>query len=255
MSKEKISVEGMMEAGMHFGHQTFRRNPKMDRFIFDAKSGVHIIDLTKSEPLFNEALKFVDSLTSEGKQIIFVGTKRQAKPLIEKYATACGMPYVADRWLGGLLTNFDTIKKRLKYLRDLDEKYEKDDFSDMTKKEKVGLDQEYAKLQVTLGGLRNLKGIPGAIFVADILQDEIAVREAKKLGVPVIAVVDTNVNPDSVDYQIPGNDDARRAIEYVLSHVTGSCNKVSDESAKPAKKSDTVDTEESIEKVEEKNGN
>ncbi|MEZ4210542.1 MAG: 30S ribosomal protein S2 [Patescibacteria group bacterium] len=252
MSKKQISVEGMMEAGMHYGHQTFRRNPKMDEYIFDAKSGVHIIDLTKTQPLFEEAIKFVNELTASGKQIVFVGSKRQAKPLIEKYAGECGMPYVADRWLGGLLTNYETIKKRLKYLRELDEKYEKNDFSDITKKEKVNLDAEYAKLQITLGGLRNLKGIPGAIFVVDVNKDQIAIREAKKLGLPVVAIVDTNVNPDDVDYPIPANDDARRAIEYVLEQIATNCNKVGDETAKPKA---VKEVKEVKEEVEETNGN
>lgn len=224
MSKNQVSVEGMMEAGLHFGHQTFRRNPKMNEYIFDAKSGVHIIDLTKTEPLLKEAMDFVSKVTSDGRQIMFVGTKRQAGKLISEYATKAGMPYVADRWLGGLLTNFETMKRRLKYMRELDEKYANNDFSDITKKEKVLLDQEYAKLQTALGGLRDLKGIPGALFVADILRDHIAIQEAKKLGIPVVAVVDTNTNPDLVEYPIPGNDDARKAIEYVVSAIASACN-------------------------------
>lgn len=254
MTKSQISVEGMMEAGLQFGHQTFRRNPKMNPYIFDARNGVHIIDLTKTEPLLKAALEFISKVTGEGKQIIFVGTKRQASPLIAKYATEAGMPYVADRWLGGLLTNFDTVKTRLKYLRDLDEKYGQNDFSDITKKEKVLLDQEYAKLQTSLGGLRNLKGMPGAIFVVDILRDHIAVKEAKKLGLPVVAVVDTNVNPDVVDYPIPANDDARRAIEYVLQVATGACDPTAADKSfadkpKAAAKSDNVKEQ------EEENGN
>lgn len=212
-----------MEAGLHFGHQTHRRNPKMNEFIFDAKSGVHIIDLTKTEPLLRKALDFIGQVTGEGKQIIFVGTKRQASPIISAKAGAAGQPYVADRWLGGLLTNFDTVKKRLKYLRELDERYAANLFEDITKKEKVLLDQEFAKLNLSLGGLRNLKGIPGAIFVIDIIKDGIAVREAMKLGIPVIALVDTNVNPDMVDYPIPGNDDARKAIEYIVEAATQAC--------------------------------
>lgn len=247
MSKSQISVEGMMEAGLHFGHQTHRRNPKMNRYIFDAKSGVHIIDLTKTEPLLKEALEFVDRVTAEGKQVVFVGTKRQASQIVSEKANAAGMPFVADRWLGGLFTNFETVKKRLKYMRELDERYATNSFSDITKKEKVLLDQEYAKLQLSLGGLRNLKGLPGAIFVVDILRDEIAVKEAKKLGIPVIAIVDTNVNPDVVDYPIPGNDDARKAIDYVVGALASACNKVEATEVKQA----TVKTEEATDNIEE----
>jgi small subunit ribosomal protein S2 len=224
MSKNPISVEGMMEAGLHFGHQTFRRNPKMDKYIFEARSGVHIIDLTRTEPLLKAALEFAAKTVAEGKQIVFVGTKRQASKIVSEHAAKCGQPYVADRWLGGLLTNFETVRGRLKYMRELDEKYAKNDFSDITKKEKVLVDREYEKLQIALGGLRELKGLPGALFVVDILRDQIAVKEAQKLGIPVIAIVDTNVNPDSVDYPIPGNDDARKAIEFVVAAMAEACN-------------------------------
>lgn len=223
MSKLDVTLEGMMEAGMHFGHQTHRRNPKMSKYIFDVKSGVHIIDLTKTDALFKKALEFADSVTKDGKQIIFVGSKRQASELIKQYATACDMPFVADRWLGGIMTNYETIKKRLKYLKELDERFSTDNFVGITKKERVLLDQDHKKLDLVLGGLRNLKGLPAALFVVDIIKDHIAVQEAKKLGIPVIAIVDTNVNPDLVDYPIPANDDARKAIEYVLERMANTC--------------------------------
>ena len=212
-----------MIAGMHFGHQVHRRNPKMNPYIFGVKSGINIIDLTKTEPMFEKALKFISDTVADGKQIILVGTKRQASNLIEKYAQKCGMPYVNSRWLGGLLTNFSTISKRLNYLKSLDEKFEKGDFANMTKKEKVGLDKVYKSLSSSLGGLRELKGIPGAVFVVDVIKDSIAVREANKMGVPVVALADSNVNPDVIDYPIPGNDDARKAIEYVLDFVAEAC--------------------------------
>ncbi len=223
MAKSQITVEDMMEAGLHFGHQTFRRNPKMNQYIFGAKEGIHIIDLTKTEPLLAKALEYVAELTAGGGQLLFVGTKRQASELVAKAAQQCNMPYVAERWLGGLLTNFETVKKRLKYMRDLDEIYEKEEFSKYTKKEKSELDKEYEKLKNSLGGLRDLKGLPAALFVADILKDKIAVQEARKLKIPVIAVVDTNTDPDLVDLPIPGNDDARKAIEYVVNMIAGNC--------------------------------
>lgn len=212
-----------MEAGMHFGHQTFRRNPKMDPYIFDARDGIHIIDLTKTEPMLMAALEFAHGLAEEGKQIIFVGTKKQAGPIVKEFAEQCGMPYVDERWMGGLLTNFDTLKKRLKYLREIDERYAKNNFGDMTKKERSELDKVYKTLQISLGGLRDLKGLPAAIFVVSTLQDAIAVREARKLKIPVVAMVDTNSDPSQVDYPIPSNDDAKKAISYVLELMAEAC--------------------------------
>jgi len=241
---KKISIEEMLEAGMHFGHQAFRRNPKMSPYIFGVRSGISIIDLTKTEPMFEKALKFISNTVAGGKQIILVGTKRQASNLIKEYAEKCGMPYVNERWLGGLLTNFDTINKRLDYLKSLDEKFKQDDFTGMTKKEKVGLDKVYKSLSTSLGGLRGLKGIPGAVFVVDAIKDGIAVREAKKMGVPVVAIADSNVNLDTIDYPIPGNDDARKTIEYVLGFVTEAC------LAKPKVVPEVEDTEEKKEDKE-----
>lgn len=239
----KISVEEMMQAGVHFGHQTHRRNPKMDRYIFGAREGVHIIDLTKTEHMLAEAVEFVKKTADESGQIIFVGTKRQASDLISKYADACGMPYVGERWLGGLLTNYETIKKRLKYLNELDEKYRTGDFAGITKKEKVELDKVYETLNKTLGGLRTLRGIPAAIFVVDILQDKIAVTEAKKLGVPVVAIVDTNTDPDNIDFPIPANDDAKKSIDYVLGQIAGACSKAKATTAKPDTAESVADEE------------
>lgn len=212
-----------MEAGMHFGHQTHRRNPKMDPYIFGARSGIHIIDLTKSIPRLEKALEFVRDIVSEGKQILFVGTKKQAGGIIKEHATACGMPYVDERWMGGLLTNFDTLKKRLKYLRELDEKYAQNDFGGMTKKERVELDRVYKSLNITMGGLRDLKSLPAAVFVVSVLQDAIAVREARKLKLPVIAMVDTNADPTLATYPIPSNDDAKKAIDYVVRLIAEAC--------------------------------
>lgn len=223
MVKTSISVEEMMEAGMHFGHQTHRRNPKMDPYIFDVRSGVHIIDLAKTEGLLKKAIEFTGKVAGEGKQVILVGTKRQAAPLIKNYGEKCGMPYVDGRWLGGLLTNFKTIKKRLDYLKELDIRYTKKDFAGMTKKERVMLDKRYHALEASLGGLRNLGGLPGAIFVGDVMKDRIAVLEARKIGIPIVAVVDTNVDPGLVDYPIPANDDAKKSIEYVVKLIAEAC--------------------------------
>ncbi len=253
--KQNISVEAMMEAGMHFGHQTHRRNPKMDPYIFDARSGIHIIDLTKSMPMLERALEFARETVSEGKQVLFVGTKKQAGGIIKAHATECGMPYVDERWMGGLLTNFDTLKKRLKYLRELDEKYAKNDFGDMTKKERVELDRVYKSLNITMGGLRDLKALPAAVFVVSVLQDAIAVREAKKLKLPVVAMVDTNGDPTSVTYPIPSNDDAKKAIDYVVSLMAEACSiSKAPEKTVEKKKEETTSTEpELVANIEEGN--
>ncbi|MFH0905370.1 MAG: 30S ribosomal protein S2 [bacterium] len=221
--KPQISVEAMMEAGMHFGHQTFRHNPKMDQYIFGVKSGIHIIDLTKTEPLLEAALEFISQMVAEGKSVILVGTKRQAASIVKEQAERARMPYVQNRWLGGILTNFDTVSKRLAHLRQLDERFKKNDFVGVTKKEKVLLDREYKSLISSVGGLQELRTLPGAIFAVDMLKDAIAVREAHKLGIPVVAIVDTNANPDLADYPIPANDDARKAIEYVVKLVADAC--------------------------------
>jgi small subunit ribosomal protein S2 len=195
----------------------------MDPYIFDARDGIHIIDLTKTEPLLIKALEFAGSLAGEGKQIIFVGTKKQAGPLIKEFADKCGMPYVDQRWMGGLLTNFETLKKRLKYMREIDERFAKNNFGDMTKKERADLDKVYKALQVSLGGLREMKALPAAILVVSTLQDDIAVREANKLKIPVIAMVDTNSDPTKIAYPIPSNDDAKKSIAYVLELMADVC--------------------------------
>jgi small subunit ribosomal protein S2 len=243
MTKRDFGIEEMMKAGMHFGHQTHRRNPKMDPYIFGVRSGVHIMDLTKTAPMLNTALDFLESVVEGGKQVILVGTKRQASPLIKQYAGQCNMPYVNQRWLGGLLTNFGTISTRLKFLRDLDERHAKDDFKGMTKKEKVMLDREYRVLQTTLGGVKNMADIPGAIFVVDAIKDRIAIKEANKLGVPVVALADTNTNPEGVDYIIPGNDDAKSSLDFVLSLVATSCSVASKAQTKVEAKVETSQEE------------
>src|SRR3989344_2409330 len=171
MTQTKVSVEAMMEAGMHFGHQTHRRHPKMDPYIFDARSGIHIIDLTKTELMLKRALEFLSETVKAGKQVVIVGTKRQAAAAVKAQAERCGMPYVNERWLGGLLTNFDTIKKRLKYLNELERKLSQPEMGGMTKKEKVMLDRQLKALLMSLGGVKDLTGLPGAVFVVDTIKD------------------------------------------------------------------------------------
>ena len=210
----KVSMRDMLEAGVHFGHQTKFWNPKMKPFIYGEKSKVHIIDLQQSLPLFLETTKFVQELASRGGSILFVGSKRSAKKAIREAAESCDMPYVCNRWLGGMLTNFDTIKKSVKRLKALESIFETEDSKeDYTKRELLTLSRELEKLEKTLGGIKNMNRLPDALFVIDVRYEKIAVKEAKKLKIPVIGVVDTNSSPDDIDMIIPGNDDAISSIQ------------------------------------------
>jgi small subunit ribosomal protein S2 len=202
----------MLEAGVHFGHQTRFWNPKMAPYIFGARNKIHIINLEKSLPLYQEALKFVRTLASNKGTILFVGTKRQAREIIMEEATRAGMPYVDSRWLGGMLTNYKTVKGSLKRLKDLEQMVEDGSLEKLSKKEALTYSRELEKLQRAMGGIKDMGGVPDAVFVIDVGYHKIAVTEAKKLGVPVIGVVDTNNSMDGVDYIIPGNDDSTRAI-------------------------------------------
>lgn len=213
-----VTLEQMLEAGVHFGHQTFRWNPKMKPFIFDARDGVHIIDLTKTKQKLKEALDFVDKLAKQGELLLMVSTKRQASDIIKNLAKSAKLPYVTDRWPGGLLTNFLTMKNRINYLKQLREKVATGSFGDMTKKEIGLLEKELANLEESFGGLDNLNKLPGAVFVVDVLREKIAVKEAIKLGIPIIAMVDTNADPSGIDYVIPANDDAKNGI-ILISHA------------------------------------
>lgn len=213
-----VTLEQMLEAGVHFGHQTFRWNPKMKQFIFDARDGVHIIDLTKTEQKLKEALDFTAKLAKQGELLLLVSTKRQASEIIKNLAKDNKLPYVTDRWPGGLLTNFLTMKNRINYLKQLREKVATNSFGDMTKKEIGLLEKELANLEESFGGLDNLNKLPGAIFVVDVLREKIAVKEAIKLGIPIIAMVDTNADPSGIDYVIPANDDAKNGI-ILISHA------------------------------------
>ena len=205
----------MLEAGVHFGHQTRYWNPKMSEFIFGDRDKIHIINLEKTLPLFNDAINFISSLASKRGRVLFVGTKRAARDIIREEAKRCGMPYVDHRWLGGMLTNFKTVKQSIRRLRDLEEM----DFDRLSKKEALTLSREQEKLERSLGGIKDMPALPDALFVVDVGYEKIAINEAVKLGIPVIAVVDTNNDPDKVDYVIPGNDDAIRAIRLYASNV------------------------------------
>ncbi len=210
-----VAMKQLLEAGVHFGHQTRRWDPKMAEYIFQARNGIHIIDLQKTSKKLDEAYKFVKEQSEEGKTILFVGTKKQAQECIKEAAQKCSMYYVDQRWLGGMLTNFDTIQGRIKRLRELETMAEDGTFEVLPKKEVIGLRKEMDKLEKNLGGIKEMNEIPGVLFVVDPKKEHIAVLEAHKLGIPVVGLVDTNCNPEEVDYAIPGNDDAIRAVKLI----------------------------------------
>jgi small subunit ribosomal protein S2 len=212
-------MKNLLEAGVHFGHETKRWNPKMKKFIFGEKNGVYIIDLEKTVGALTKALEFLEKTASEGGHILFVGTKKQAQEIIKEEAERCGMFYVNQRWLGGMLTNFQTIKKSIKRLEDLERMKEDGTLAKLSKKEASQLNKEMFKLNKNLEGVRAINRLPKAMFVVDSKKEEIAVKEAKKLGIPVVALVDTNCDPDVIDYVIPGNDDAIRSIRLITGLV------------------------------------
>jgi small subunit ribosomal protein S2 len=214
-----VSMREMLEAGVHFGHQTRYWNPKMSPFIFGERNKIHIINLERSLPMFLEAQGFVQKVVSDGGKVLFVGTKRSARDSVKEEAERCGMPYVSQRWLGGMLTNFKTIRQSIKRLFDLEAMEEAGTFEQMTKKEVLGLRREHAKLDRSLGGIKQMNSLPDVLFVVDIGHENIALQEAAKLGIPVVGVVDTNCNPENIDYPIPGNDDAMRAIRLYAMHM------------------------------------
>jgi len=215
-------MKELLEAGVHFGHQTKRWNPKMKEYIFGERNGIYIIDLQKTLKMFKEASKFVQDQAAEGKLVLFVGTKRQAQDAIAEEAGRCGMFYVNQRWLGGLLTNWITVQKSVKRLKELDEMATDGRYELLPKKEVVKLERERKHLQANLAGIKNLNRLPDVVFVIDSNKEQIAVKEARKLGIPVVAVVDTNCDPSEVDYVIPGNDDALRAIRLFASKIADS---------------------------------
>ena len=207
-----VTMRQMLEAGVHFGHQTRFWNPKMSPFIFGHRNKIHIINLEKTLPMYNDALKYARQLAANRGTILFVGTKRQSRDTIAEEAGRAGMPYVNTRWLGGMLTNFKTLKSSIKKLKDMEAQLELGDLERMSKKEALLFEREMAKLEKSIGGVKDMGGIPDAIFVVDVGYHKIAITEANKLGIPVIAVVDTNHSPEGVDYVIPGNDDASKAV-------------------------------------------
>ncbi|HEY9036835.1 MAG TPA: 30S ribosomal protein S2 [Pseudomonadales bacterium] len=212
-----ITMRDMLQAGVHFGHQTRFWNPKMRQYIFGARNKIHIINLEHTMPAFQESLALVKRLAANGNKILFVGTKRSAGKVIEEQATRVGMPFVSHRWLGGMLTNYKTIRASIKRFRELDEQSRNGTFEKLTKKEALMRTREMEKLQRSIGGIKDMGGLPDALFVIDVDHERIAVREANKLGIPVIGVVDTNSDPEGVDYLIPGNDDAMRSVKLFVS--------------------------------------
>ena len=210
-----VAMKQLLEAGVHFGHQTRRWDPKMAEYIFQARNGIHIIDLQKTSKKIDEAYAFLKEQVEEGKTVLFVGTKKQAQECVKEAAEKSGMYYIDQRWLGGMLTNFETIRKRVQRLKDLETMQEDGTFNILPKKEVILLKKEMEKLEKNLGGIKEMQEIPGVIFLVDPKKEHIAVLEAKKLGIPLIGLVDTNCNPEEVDYAIPGNDDAIRAVKLI----------------------------------------
>jgi len=214
-----LKLEDMLKAGMHFGHRTNRWHPKMKQFIFTSKNGVYIIDLKKTQEKFQEALEFMAKLVTEGKNILFVGTKSQVAPTLKKMAEETGQPYIVGKWLGGYLTNFAVVRKSVKKYLDLIEKREGGKLEKYTKKERLNFDREIKKLELRVGGLTSLSKLPDALFVWDIKEEETAVREAQQKNIPLIAICDTNVNPEEVNYPIPANDDSTKTIKLVVAAI------------------------------------
>ncbi len=210
-----VAMKQLLEAGVHFGHQTRRWDPKMAEYIFQARNGIHIIDLQKTSKKLDEAYSFIKEQAEEGKTILFVGTKKQAQECMKEAALKCGMYYIDQRWLGGMLTNFETIRTRVQRLKDLEAMQEDGTFDILPKKEVILLKKEMEKLEKNLGGIKEMEKLPGVIFLIDPKKERIAILEAKKLGIPVVGLVDTNCNPEELDYPIPGNDDAIRAVKLI----------------------------------------
>lgn len=218
-----VTMKQLLESGVHFGHQTRRWNPKMARFIFTERNGIHIIDLQKSVPLFEEAYRFVRETVAEGGLVLFVGTKKQAQDAIREEAQRAGMPYVNQRWLGGMLTNFHTIRKRVDRLSEIEQLRDAGQLDMLPKKEQAKILDELARLEKYLGGIKTMNRLPGAVYVVDTRKECNAVLEARKLRIPLVAIVDTNCDPDEIDYPIPGNDDAIRAVRLITNRIAEAC--------------------------------
>ena len=216
---DSITVKQLLEAGAHFGHQTGHWHPKMKNYIFTQRNGIHIIDLEQTVTMLNKTCAFVRDLVSNGQTIMFVGTKKQAQDIIKEEAERCGMYYVNQRWLGGMLTNFNTIQGRIDYLVRLEDKKSRGELDYLSKKDKLKVEKEMAKLNKVMGGFKEMTALPGALFIVDPTKEKIALSEAQKVGVKLVATVDTNCNPDGIDYIVPANDDAIKAIKVICSHI------------------------------------
>lgn len=223
MTMAQVSMRDLLQAGAHFGHQTRYWNPKMGKYIFGARNKIHIINLEKTVPALNDAANFASKLASGKNKILFVGTKRAASKIIKEEATRVNMPFVNHRWLGGMLTNYKTIRQSIRRLRDLESQQQDGTFDKLTKKEALMNQREMDKLERSIGGIKDMGGLPDALFVIDVDHERLAINEANKLGIPVIGVVDTNSNPDGVDYIIPGNDDAIRAVQLYVQAIADAC--------------------------------
>lgn len=246
-----VDMRLMLKNGVHFGHQKARRNPKMSEYIFGTKNGINIIDLEKTAAKLTEAMDFVKKIVSEGQQILFVGTKKQAKYLVESAAKRCSMPYVVERWLGGTFTNFRIISERARYLRDGQEKMKKGEYGKYTKFEQMKIGEELEKLEIKMGGIKNMTKFPGAIFVTGIIEDDLAVQEARIKNIPIIALADTNVDPSQIDYPIPANEDAVSALRLMIAYI---CKAIIDAKAMapvaPKKEAEKIKPGEKAEKID-----
>jgi small subunit ribosomal protein S2 len=247
-----VTMKELLEAGVHFGHQVRRWNPKMKEFIFGERNGIYIIDLQKTQRMFREAIAFVTDMIAEdkGRTVLFVGTKRQAQDAIREESEKCGQYYVNQRWLGGLLTNFQTVQKSIKRLKDLEAMQTDGRYEKLTKKERIKLDRERESLNKNLSGIKSMTRLPDAIFIIDVKKEEIAVAEANRLGIPIVAVVDTNCSPEGIDYVIPGNDDALRAVRLFASRISDAIvegNQIATEGGVAAQEAEAQATEEPAE--------
>lgn len=229
----EVTMDALLKVGAHFGHQTARWNPRMKLYIFGSRDGIHIIDVRKTVTKLKEALEFIAKVTKDSGKVLFVGTKKQAKDLTKKAAEDCAMPFVTERWLGGTFTNFGVIKKQIKKLADYEEKEKSDEFTQYTKKEQIEFRKEKKRLVRNVGGIRKLDKLPECVFITDIVNDKLAVKEARSAGIPIVALVDTNGNPDLIDYPIPTNDDAIKAIELMTKTVSETAKKNYHEKVKP----------------------
>ncbi|MBM3701956.1 MAG: 30S ribosomal protein S2 [Actinobacteria bacterium] len=227
-----VTMKQLLEVGVHFGHQTKKWNPKMKKYIYADKNGIYIIDLQETQRLLIEAYEYIKKVASEGGIILFVGTKKQTQDIIESYATECGMPYVKNRWLGGALTNFETISKRTKRIDEIEEMEKSGIFEKLPKKEVLGIKKEYEKLLFNIGGIRNMKKLPDVLYAIDPNKEMIAIREARKLGIPIVAITDTNCDPDIIDFVIPGNDDAIRSCNLITSVICDAVKKGKEQKVK-----------------------